>query len=62
MNENSEQQHETVEEAAEQGPLPGAVEAEEDAERGEDQSQVDDPETRAEQDGADTVPGAINMR
>lgn len=60
--EHLEQGTSSVEEAAEQGPLPGAVEAEEAAERGEDHSEVADPEQRAEEDGAETVPGGINMR
>jgi hypothetical protein len=48
----------SVEEAAAQGPLPGAEEADEAARRGEDSSEVDDPQQEA---GDETVPGGIAM-
>jgi len=51
----------SVEEAAEQGPLPGVQEAEEAARRGEDTSEVADPEREAEEAGDETVPGGIAM-
>jgi len=53
-------QHESVEEAAEAGPLPGATEAEEAAERGEDPSEVTDAEERAEDAGTGVIPGGLN--
>jgi hypothetical protein len=56
-NENTE----SVEEAAAQGPLPGAEEADEAARRGEDSSEVEDPEQQAEEAGDETVPGGIAM-
>lgn len=51
----------SVEEAAEQGPLPGVEEAEEAAQRGEDTSEVSDPEREADEAGDETVPGGIAM-
>jgi hypothetical protein len=51
----------SVEEAAAEGPLPGAEEAEEAAERGEDHSEVKDPERKADEAGDETVPGGIAM-
>jgi len=51
----------TVEEAAAQGPLPGAEEADEAARRGEDSSEVKDPEQAADEAGDETVPGGIAM-
>jgi len=54
--------HETVEEAAAQGTLPGAEEAEEAAERGEEHSDTKDAETEAEERGEGDVVGGINMR
>ena len=51
----------SVEEAAAQGPLPGAEEADEAARRGEDTSEVADPQQEAEEAGDETVPGGIAM-
>jgi len=51
----------SVEEAAEEGPLPGVEEAEDAARRGEDTSEVTDPEETAEEAGDETVPGGIAM-
>jgi hypothetical protein len=51
----------SVEEAAAQGPLPGAEEADEAARRGEDASEVKDPEQEADEAGDETVPGGIAM-
>ncbi|MFL6164528.1 MAG: hypothetical protein ACJ74U_20210 [Jatrophihabitantaceae bacterium] len=51
----------SVEEAAAQGPLPGAEEADEAARRGEDTSEVADPQERADEAGDETVPGGIAM-
>jgi hypothetical protein len=52
----------SVEQAAAQGPLPGAEEAEEAAERGEDHSDTEDADTKAEEIGGGDVAGGINMR
>jgi hypothetical protein len=54
-------EHESVEEAASQGPLPGAEEAEQAAERGEENSDTEDAETEAEERGEGDVVGGINM-
>ena len=54
-------EHESVEEAASQGTLPGAAEAEEAAERGEEHSDTKDAETEAEDRGEGDVVGGINM-
>ncbi len=51
----------SVEEAAAEGPLPGVEEADEAARRGEDTSEVADPEERADEAGDETVPGGIAM-
>lgn len=51
----------SVEEAAEEGPLPHAEEAEDAARRGEDTSEVADPERKSEEAGDETVPGGIAM-
>lgn len=51
----------SVEEAAADGPLPGAAEADEAARRGEDTSEVADPQTEADEAGDETVPGGIAM-
>jgi hypothetical protein len=59
---NSDRSSHTLEEAAQAGPLPGAVEADDAARRGEDHSVVNDPEEQAEENGAETIPGGINMR
>jgi hypothetical protein len=50
-----------LEEAAAQGPLPGAEEADEAARRGEDTSEVKDPQQEADEAGDETVPGGIAM-
>jgi hypothetical protein len=57
----SEGNDKSVEEAAAEGPLPGAEEAEEAAQRGEDTSEVEDPESKADEAGDETVPGGIAM-
>ena len=55
------EQHQSLEEAAEQGPLPGAEEADEVARRGEEESSERDAEQQAEEAGDETVPGGIAM-
>ena len=61
MTDGNDKSDKTVEEAAEQGPLPGVEEVEEAARRGEDTSEVNDPERRADEAGDETVPGGIAM-
>jgi len=51
----------SLEEAAAEGPLPGVEEADEAARRGEDSSEVTDPQEQADEAGDETVPGGIAM-
>ena len=51
----------SLEEAAADGPVAGATEADEAARRGEDNSEVADPEAQADEAGDETVPGGIAM-
>ena len=51
--------HETLEEAAAEGPLPGVLAEEAAAERGEDGSRTADAETEADDAGLGDVPGGM---
>ena len=50
-----------LDEAAEGGQLPYVAEENEAAERGEEQSDTQDPDERAEEAGRGDIPGGINM-